>query len=498
MQDIRTPTLYEVKQLKEDYGLVGEADTHQVVLLSFLGGSDVLMTGLSSGGKDEVVYAAEYCVPDDWVFKVPTSLSKTDLYTKALANSGSANPNNCPVHRHKDISNISGKDWLEDIWKAHGDDRPITHSWTEVMGNERESRSATLNPPNCMILFLASDNQQVDINDYAEVRNRLLVVSIDDSQELTEQVNTRQAKQRAGLIEYNLTEDRTDEIRHYIGSIPWPMYASDDGSGEFLNPVAVALDNQNPLPQHFTEARRDFPRLLDFMESVTLFNYQERMEIPKAKLNDRRGVGMVNMPVAPADAWLAMRVFGEKMVLSALNLRDKDFEMLKILRKRDGQGMSAADIQMAMREAGYNITPSDVRSSMDNMLTKGYVKKDQNATPVTYSATPFATKAKREVDLDWPTLIEDTRDAVFEVWPDDVAVEYERKHLEGEGLLVTHPFTGETVNLTEEDANELNDTVEDLEEAQGDLATGETDPDDADDMYGGAASSGGVQGTLDQ
>jgi hypothetical protein len=483
MDNIRTPTLYEVSQLKEDWGLVGEEDTHLVVILSFLGGSDVVMTGLSSGGKDAVVNAAEYCVPDDWVFKVPTSLSKTDLYTKALTETGSDNPNNCPVHRHKDITNISGKDFLEDIWKAHGDDRPISHSWTEVMGQERESRSATLNPPNCIILFLASDNEQVDINDYAEVRNRLLVVSIDDSQELTERVNSRQAKQRAGMIDYNLTEKRTHEIRDYVASIPWPMYADETGSGEYLNPIGYAIDQQNPLPQHFTEARRDFPRLMDFTESVTLFHYEDRLEIPQKRLSNQRDVGMVNLTVTPADAWLAMRVFGEKMVLSALNLRDKDFVLLTVLRQNDGTGMSAADLQMAMRDAGYNITQSDIRSAMDNMLTKGYIRKDQSSSPILYSATPFATKARREVNMDWPTIIEDTRDAIFETYPDDVAVEYEETFLEGDGLLVTHPFTGETINLIEEEANELEDKVNELEEAQDDLAT-DDDPD------------GPVQGTL--
>lgn len=485
--NIRNPTLYEVSQLKEDWGLVGEEDTHLVVFLSFFGGGFVVMTGLSSGGKDAVVNAAEYCVPDDWVFKVPTSLSKTDLYTKALTESGSANPNNCPVHRHKDISNIAGKDFLEDMWKAHGDGREITHSWTEVMGQERESRSASLNPPNCLVLFLASDNEQVDLNDYAEVRNRALVVSIDDSQSLTERVNTRQAKQRAGLITYNLSEDRTKEIRDYVAGIPMHLYGQ-GGSGGFYNPVSLAMDNQNPLPQHFTEARRDFPRLMDFMQAVTLFHYDDRMEIPNKDLpGDDRSNAKVTLLVTPADAWLAMRIFGEKMVLSALNLRDKDFELLKILRRNAGKGMSAADLQMEMRNSGYNITQSDVRSAMDNMLTKGYIRKDQNATPVAYSSTPFAKQADRGVNMDWPTVVADTRETIEQVMPDGTAEEYKQEFLAGDGLLVTHPFTGETVNLMEEEANELEEKVEEKEEDESSAFN--------DNLYGGDSGEG-AQNTL--
>jgi hypothetical protein len=495
VENIENPTLYEMKLMKEDYGLEGEEDTHQVVFLSFIKGGFVVMTGLSSGGKDETVDAAEYCVPDSWVFQVPTSLSKTDLYTKAMSASGTSNPNNCPVHRHKDISNISGKDWLEDIWKAHGDGRSISHSWTEVMGSERETRSATLYPPNCMVLFLASDNQQMDLNDYPEVRNRALVVSIDDSQSLTEQVNSRQAKQEAGIIDYNLTEDRTDEIREYVGTIPKDMYGGRSDKGGFINPVAVAIDDQNPLPQHFTEARRDFPRLMDFMKSVTLFKYDERMEVPRKEFpDDKRVEHLSTLLVTPEDAWLAMRVFGEKMVLSALNLQDKDFELLKILRRNAGQGMSVADLQQAMRSSGYNITPSDVRTSLDNMLTKGYVRKDQSSSPILYSSTPFATKANRQVNIDWPDIIEKTKETAYESLPDHVADDYVDQFCQGEGILVTHPFEGRTVNLMEQEANEVKQKAEDLEEAQADVAAGEGGDNEEED--GGMYGEAGKQGTL--
>ena len=466
---IQNPTLYEVSELSRDYGLVGERDTHLVLVLSFIKGGFVLMTGLSSGGKDEVVDAAEYCVPDEWVGKIPTSLSKTALYER------DDYYNNRPVHRHKDVTSIKGKDFLEDIWKAHGDGREITHSWTEMIGQERISRKQTLYPPNCMVLFLAEDNEQVDLNDYAEVRNRALVLPIDDSAELTERVNRRQAKQKAGLIDYNLTDQRRDEIRAYVGSIPSNRYT--DGSAGMLNPTAVAIDEQNPLPQHFTEARRDFPRLMDFMESVALFHYQERLEVPNKILGDV-AQGTVTMLVTPADAWMSMRIFGEKMVLSALNLRDKDFVLLDILRNRSGEAFTADELQMSMRERGFNITTPDVRSAMDSMQYKGYVRPDKDGARVTYTAAEFASKARRYVDLDWSQVVEDTMETAKEALPGRIADQYIERHCEGDGLLVTHPFTGEMVNLTEQTANEL-ERREELRTDQLDSA-GDTDTDDDD------------------
>ncbi|UBF22214.1 hypothetical protein HRTV-2_gp66 [Halorubrum virus HRTV-2] len=489
IDSIRTPTLYEVSKMKEDWGLEGEEQTHLVLFLSFIKGGFVIMTGLSSGGKNAVVNSAAYCTPggaeeaedSDWVYQVSTSLSKTQLYSDHEV------VNSKPVHVHMDISSLRDKQFLEDVWKAHGEGKSITHSWTEVIGQERHSRSQTLHPPNCMVLFLAEDNQQVNLNDYAEVRNRALVVPIDDSQELTEKVNTRQAMQEAGLIEDNLTPERTEEIRNYVDSIPTSTYG-DGGSGGMLNPVAVAIDEQNPLPQHFTEARRDFPRLLNFMEAVTLFHYNNRLEVPNKLMGDA-AQGMVTMLVTPADAWLAMRVFGETMVLSALNLRDKHFELLSILRNRPDEALSADELQMEMRSRGYNITTPDVRSAMDDMQYKGYVRPDKSGSPVVYSATPFASKARRYVDLDWSQVVETTKETAAEALPGKIGDQYIDRFCEGEGLLVTHPFTGETVNLTEATANELQQKEEQLaDEMDSQVFDNDDDEPDAGNDDGGLAS----------
>lgn len=459
IDNIENPTLYEISQLREDWGLAGEQDTHLVVFLSFFGGGTVIMTGLSSGGKDAVVYAAEYCVPDNWVFEVPTSMTESSFFQMH------DQINSCPVHRHKDISSIS-KDYLEDTWKSHGEGESITRTFTEVMGEERREIPQTLNPPNCMILFLASDNQQVNLNDYPEVRNRALVLGIDDSKELTAKVNTRQSKQEAGIVEYQVSEQRAEEIRSYVASIPMHTYGENDAGG-ILNPIMPAMDNQNPLPQHFTEARRDFPRLSDFMKTVTLFHYEDRITVPKNMwTGDNRIENDLTMLVTPADAWLGMRVFGEKMVLSALNLQDKDFALLDLLRSNYGNQYDVGTLQSKMRTKGWNITPSDVRSSLKSMMTKGYVRPDKSATPHEWAASEFAKQVNRGVNLDWPTIIEDTRDLVHEHYPTPVAMDYENQFLKGDGLLVTHPFEGHTVNLAEEEANELEEKVEEQEEKE--------------------------------
>jgi hypothetical protein len=137
-----------------------------------------------------------------------------------------------------------------------------------------------------------------------------------------------------------------------------------------------------------------------------------------------------------------------------------------------------------MRAKGWNITPSDVRSSLKNMMTKGYVRPDKTVTPHEWTASEFAKQVSREVNLDWPTIIEDTRELVHEHYPKPVAMDYEKQFLEGEGLLVKHPFDGHTVNLSEEEANELNQKVEEQEKKEEDAFGGGVFDDDDDTNQG--------------
>lgn len=433
------------------------------------------MTGLSRGGKDFVTDAANYCMPDDVVFKVPTSSSKTVLYEKE------DEMNNARVHRYPDIATLDDKSHLEEIMKAHGEGNTITHSRTTGGGGSQESM--TLVPPDCFLMFVASDNEQVDLNDYPELRNRALVVSIDSSKELTERVNTAQARRMSGYYEPNFTDEERDIIRDYVGGIPVKMYASDRGpDGATFEIPGLALDNQNPLPQHFTEARDDFPRLMKSIRAITMFHYEDRMEV---SLPNRRE--SVSLLITPADVWYGMRIFGEEMILSALNLRDEDFAMLNLIRDSDG-GMTKAEVQMDMRDEGWNITNRDVSSALNNMLTKGYVRKDQSQNPILWDKTPFAQNATREVSMDWEELVEDTKQASKDNLPGDVADEYISRFCEGDGLFVTHPFNGEKLNITKQ--NLLEEKVEEQEQKEEEEVF-------ADDVYGGF-SGDETQGTLGQ
>lgn len=465
-RDIKSPSLYEVSQMGDDAGLVGEDDTHLTVFISCIYGGFVWMRGPARAGKDEVVDAVEYCLPNKGgfgVFKVPSSSSPTALFKKT------GEMNTKKIHRYPDLASLP--EHLETILKAHGEGQPVTHSLATGT-DQGETEDQTLHPPDAFILFHASDNEKIDPDDYPELRNRALMVSVDAREAHTKDINERQAREEAGLYDPNLTDDRAKEVREYIAGIPKKMYLTDRQDGSIMNPVAVGINNQNPLPQKFVEARQDFPRLLRFMKSVTLFHHKDRMTV----IDD----GAPTLLVTPKDAWLAMRVFGEDMILSALNLRDRDLILLHLLRKDMQNGASKAELQMELRDAGMNVTERDIKTSLKGMLNKGYVKKDQSTSPILWSATPFADVIDVDVQLDWQEIVDDTKETAREALRDDRAEKYIERFCEGDGLYARHPLTGERMDITEFEG--LESAVEEKIDIEGELfentGLGEDDDDE--------------------
>jgi len=482
--DIQTPTLWEVSQMSRDFGRCGERDTHLAVYILTINGGLVIMSSPSRSGKDMVVDGVEYCLPGDDIFKIPNSTSKTVLYQQANE------MNNSRIHRYPDITSLD--DHIESLLKENGDGRPSSHSFTKATGEERTEVTQTIEPPNSMILFAASDNQKVDLNDFPEVRNRAMIVSTDASAELTEKVKERQAEIEVGRYEEKLTPKRREDIRNYASQIPVGLYTDDSAMGEVWNLTHMGFAKENPLPDLFPESRMDFERFNRFVKSVTMFKFNERMEIP----SDERDAA-VSLLSTPEDLWLAWKVFGEKMVMSALNLRDMDFEILEMLRN-SGQSMTVAEVQTEMRREGQNLSEPQVRGALNAMIDKGYVFKDNSGARVKYQPSPFATEdtVSKNITIDFQNIVDRTvKDAEY-VLEADVAEEYVEKFCNGEGLIATHPLTGEQVNITEQD---LGDDIAEQAEKESE-ALDESDPfagsNDSDDDNKDEPEQESWQGTI--
>lgn len=424
------PTLYEVLQVTRDFGLVGEADTVLTLVLAMVRGHLVVMSGLARSGKDFVVDAAEEVFPaDELIHHWPADESETAAYYNR------DEINRYPVHRFPDLARLP--EHQERILKAFGEGRDASRIKTDITKAEHESQveGQTIECPHTVVAFIASDNENIDLNDYPELRNRAFIVSVDSSEEQTRAVNQRKAMEHAGVTERRVEPVRKMEIQNYHASIPTEDWLKE--GRKILNPAAVEIHEQEPIPQMFPEARQDFDRLLEFMETVALYHYLDRLVVDS------------KMYVTPVDIWEAMTVLGNKMVMSALNLRREDRAILDLLEDASAN-LTKADIQQNLRSQGFNITDRDVRRSLDSMRTKGYVRVHQGNTNE-YSVNEFASVTHHDAGLDYDEVVSAAADNIYEVAPPEKADLYVDRFCRGNGLITTHPFTGEAVDITESD-----------------------------------------------
>lgn len=463
MTNTDTPRLYTLQQATRDRGLVGEKCSVLTVFLATISGGLLIMDGPSRSGKDEITDGAFYLLEDpelsenedsDLIYKWPASSSaKAPYYKHRLINQ-------TEIQRFPDF--VSMGDSMESILKSFGEGVPATHekvdvSKSDAMGPENQLEDMKLEPPRCLIAFIASDNEKIDLNDIAETRNRAFIITADSSEELTRRVNRRQVEMRDGTYEQRVNDERLDEIRQYNANIPIKKY-TESSAGSIMNLVAGGIQDQEPIPPKFVEARSDVPRLLDFIEAVTLYHHEDRMEVTSEYPQ--------KLLVTPADGWMGFKIFGERIVMSALNLRDLDRVLLNYLRDRPNQKYSAMDIQKAAQERGHHVSVSDIRRSLENMIYKMYIERHEDS-PVTYSASAFgqSVDVASQAKLDWEHVVEKAKAKARDNLSPEDAEAYISEHCEGDGLIVTHPISGETVNILEDTEFE-----EELEAAEKRLA----------------------------
>jgi hypothetical protein len=445
-----SPDFFEVLRAAQDSGLIGEEDTLLTVVLGMLRGQLIVMTGPSRGGKDEVVDAAESVFDaENLVYRWPVDDSETAAFYRADT------INRYPVQRFPDLARL--QEHHEKILKAFGEGRDAERTKTDITAAEDGDQvdDQVLTCPHTVLAFIASDNQNVDLNDYPELRNRALILSVDASEEQTERVNERKARERAGQIERNVDPIRLAQIQDYHGSVPVDEWTDSPGN-EIINPAAIEIHEQEPIPQKFPEARQDFDRLLEFMETVGLYHYVDRLVVDMDNAGRR-------LLATPTDIWEAMTILGNKMVMSALNLREEDLAVLNLLDDASSN-LTKADIQQSLRHRGYNIEDKQVEHSLKSMRGKGYVRMFQDAVNE-YTLSEFASVVRHDVGLDYDNIVDAAATEVYEVLPDDAADVYVSEFCEGDGLITTHPFTGEAVDITQ--TNELESMLEDnMEEAK--------------------------------
>ncbi|QCC48122.1 hypothetical protein [Halobellus limi] len=482
-----TPSLHEVLLYLKDSGIVGEEELALSLYTLLPNGGLVLLMGMSSTGKTNLLETVQKAYPKELFYEVSTSTSPVALfYDEARWNAH-------PIHIWPDLTELP--EAHEGIAKAIGDRKPADHTVTDV--TVEDVKNKLLNPGRTDIMVAATDNEKFNVADYAEIKNRSVQLFTDASQGLTEKILEREALDDAGLYEPELDESRAQEVREYSARIMRFASTFDAQGGSFLNPLSPEMTRNKVLPTLFPEARRDFGKLKRFIHSMALINNEERI-----KFFDSDGKPV--LVVAPEDVWLAMKIFGEKMIMSSLNVSKEDVAIITLLRERKS-AFSKAEIRQLLADpdsgAGLNISTRDVARRLDSLCDNGFVNEDPSTTPNTYYTGMFAAQIDHSTSLDWNEVIEAGIENARAALDEETAEEYVRRFCQNPTSI--HPITGESVVIREDSSfdGELADATKELDEALSTPMWGSSDSGDSEEEKNDgslAAESTGTkaQGTL--
>jgi Fe2+ or Zn2+ uptake regulation protein len=443
------PSFFDLLQLAKDNGLVGEEDTLLTVAVAAVRGGLVVLYGISRGGKDWVIERALELFPPDYSYEWSSgSDSDTANYYDA------ERLNDYDVHYLGDLARMD--DETEKIAKPWGEGKDAKRKLTDINKDEGEEVvEQVIEAPRTVFASIATDNRNFDLNDWPEFQKRAFMKGVDGSQGQTEAILRRKALEHADRIEKEISPVDAARIREYMGNIPVDDF-SDNPNNKVVNPASVNIIEQNPLPTNFAEARFDGDKLLGFIETVTLIRHVNRFTVDTG-----RGYKMLT---TPNDVWYTMKVLGENMVLSALNLTDEDEAILRYLRETN-ETPTKRDIQQDLRAAGYNIQTRDVKRSLDSMIERGYVRvASDSGAANTFTLSEFASITTHQVGLDYSEVVEAATEGVYQIpnIPEVVADAYVKRYCEGNGLFAIDPYTGEEIDITED--NSLQDSVDEATE----------------------------------
>ncbi|TQQ81892.1 hypothetical protein [Halonotius roseus] len=438
------PEMFQILEIGRDNGLVGEADTYLTCIIAMVRGQLVVLYGTSRGGKDFVLETAFKAFPSDYVYEWPNDESPTAPFYNAEEING------YPTQYFGDMAGV--QDHQEKILKAFGEGNDADRSVTDISAAEGdEAKMQKLVCPRTTFATFATDNRNFDFNDWPEVRKRSFMIGVDGSKQQTENIIMQKAIEHADDTTRNVDPLTAAKIREYLGAIPAAMF-TDHPNNMIVLPASREMAEQKPMPTEFPEARFDFERLMKYTETVTLMNHANRLTI-----DTDAGKKMLT---TPGDVWMAMKIMGENMIISALNLTDEDQAVLRFLKESTGSE-ERSTIQQGLRADGYNINDRDVARSLKSMRENGYISINDNASgPNSYSLSPFHSVTQVEVGLDYAKIVEACREKVYEksYVPDVVADFYAETFCTGEGLFQRNPYTGEAVDITED--TELQEVID--------------------------------------
>lgn len=439
----RTPNLYTITQYKEDAGMVGDAAPFAATTLGCAcGGGLLFLNAKSSGGKSWMLSNIRPLFdPSNW-FQIEDKTTPPDFYRQ-----GEEGGNDAFIHQYPDL--VKMEDHVENGLKKAGEGEPATYGHRDIADHDQRDVHV-INPPDTAIWMVARENARFSPEDHPELINRSLQIDLDASQEQNDRVIDSQLERVGGAYEYNLNDAQAMALRDHVQGIPRGQWDPDWDTEDFLVPFWAGMMDNHPIHTLKVKSRRDFARFLKFMNLVTLWHHRDRIVV---QWKDTKGAERESIMVAPEDLWYAMRVFGETLLMSSLNLGEVEKHILWFLRTTKKPATASAIVQV-LTQIGMNVSTTPVHQACNRMVEEGYLTKDDSGT-VKYQIANWAVEFEEYKQVNYQKILDS-----IEPYLDDMVEEDRLSAADRDKYVdrfcgpttVIHPTTGETVNLVEYEA----------------------------------------------
>ena len=413
------PELYEIHEIL-DQKIVGEYEARMSLFTNwYLSCQNILMSGSRSSGKTWISdHIRKYFIGEKCY--TITSGSEKSAWGQAEAITKSS---------HILILELNQipKEFIE-VLKQWGEGKEAEYRVTVVAGGVRTFKSYKL-PPKPYV-FCVADEEGLKKDE--QLWSRLTVIRTDDSMLQNKKVLEEQA--RVATVRKNVKivdEELIQKILLHLESMP------DFYETRFNHPAAkIFIDS---IPHFFTDCRRDFPKYLANVAGICRFYYKDRMSLKEGE--------ETTFLITPQDMVLNHLIYGNILVESSLKCNNLQRKMIDIMKQLD-YSMTAKELQKQLRINGVNVSTYMVSRHLKELSEVGYLDADKSSDNKTNTYTRSGMLDEFELDIDWKKVVSEILVVIKKEFPEQFE-EYKKRFCVNP--TITHPFTGETINILTHD-----------------------------------------------
>lgn len=431
-RDTFVPSLRDIDEML-DSRIVGERYNRLSVFTVFiLSQICVYVSGDSGAGKTQLMDAVTSTLMPGAACVVSQGSGKLIFTNKKARDMNKAKyivmPELNKVHNNLD---------LVEVLKTWGEGKDASYERSEF------GKSVNKVPLDCKPFIFSRATESAKIAPVpGELMTRVAEFMVDSSKEQTSDVMDSIAESAENPFLRKETDVVKEAlIRYYVTNL--------NHKNIFMNPMAKVLTNY--VPKVFAASRRDFKRYLRNINGICNFHHPDRMFITRG---DAEHVQRVYL-VTPQDVFYNHIIFGQTLIRSAMRCNQIEKKIIKICSLTKS-GFTKGQIQSALRADSINTTLNNVENHLNELVNIGYLLAEKTGREYYYTVSD--TYREFEAKPDMRELVEYTIQSVQHNThlTDAQKSQYINRYCKGDGLMVTHPFTGETINILDYEFEDIN------------------------------------------